>query len=627
MSNTSPSKRFYFDKFEDRRPEPPLPYSHTIEMLWQLCAAMACGFGCWYIIWRWTSSINTEALWYSIPLVVAETGAFIGLLLFIFNLWRTEDIPQQSPPKSKLDVVPKAQRTASSEFHKPIHKDRPLTVDIFITTFDEDPELVELSLIDAKNVRYPHDIRITIHLLDDGRRQTMADLAAKYDVNHITRDNNIGFKAGNLRNAMEHTYGDFIVILDADTRPFPTLLENTLGYFRDPDVAWVQTPQWFFDLPEGKSLPEKLGNRFGKVGKLFGQTSQKIFGEIQVGYDPLVNDPKLFFDIIQRRRNRANASFCCGAGSIHRREAVMQVALRNYANAVTTKTRSSIRKVLSLTKEHKIHPDMVSIVQSNSLEDIELTPYKFHVSEDMFTSLVLHSDKDRNWKSVLHPPVECKMLSPQDLLTWTIQRYKYAGGTLDIGMTDNPITKKGLSFSQRLMYLSTFWSYLGGIWNVIFLVAPIIYLFTAISPVTAYTLDFYKSIFPFLITMELAFMFGTWGIDGYQSKASYLSFFPLNLKAIWKVLRRKQIKFAVTPKVKQSGNFVSLVIPQILIIIFTTIGCIYATWQYLYVHNNDYQAGGILINFFWGLNNIIALSGIIRAATLKTDNDTDNNND
>ena len=82
----------------------------------------------------------------------------------------------------------------------------------------------------------------------------MEALAAELGVNYISRNNNIGFKAGNMRNAMEKTSGDFIVICDADTRIFPTFLVNNLGYFRDPKVAWVQTPQWFFDLPEGKNL-------------------------------------------------------------------------------------------------------------------------------------------------------------------------------------------------------------------------------------------------------------------------------------------------------------------------------------------------------------------------------------
>ena len=42
---------------------------------------------------------------------------------------------------------------------------------------------------------------------------------------------------------------------------------------------------------------------------------------LEIGEDPLVNDPRIFYDILLRRRNWANASFCCGAGSIHRREA------------------------------------------------------------------------------------------------------------------------------------------------------------------------------------------------------------------------------------------------------------------------------------------------------------------
>ncbi|MBM0271847.1 hypothetical protein JNS94_29555, partial [Klebsiella pneumoniae] len=38
---------------------------------------------------------------------------------------------------------------------------------------------------------------------------------------------------------------------------------------------------------------------------------------------------RLFYDVILRRRNWANAAFCCCAASVHRREAVMQAALRS----------------------------------------------------------------------------------------------------------------------------------------------------------------------------------------------------------------------------------------------------------------------------------------------------------
>ena len=213
----------------------------------------------------------------------------------------------------------------------------------------------------------------------------------------------------------------------------------------------------------------------------------------------------------------------------------------------------------------------------------------------------------------MHPVVESKMLSPQDLLTWTVQRFKYAGGSLDIMVNDNPLFRRGLSFSQRVMYGMTFFSYLAPIWNVIFLIAPIVYLTTGISPVAAYSTDFFLHLIPFLVLLELAMMVGTWGIAGYSSKASYLSFFPLGLRAIWTVAKGQKISFPVTPKVRQSGNFLRLVRPQIAIIIFTGFGALWALLA-LAIGGTDHSASGVIANILWGLNNCLAMSGIISAA-------------
>lgn len=111
---------------------------------------------------------------------------------------------------------------------------------------------------------YPGPLDYKVHVLDDGRRPEMKAVCDQEGANYISRQTNIGFKAGNLRNGLEQTDGDFLIICDADTRVFPTLLSHTLGYFRDPDVAWVQTPQWFFDLPEGKTSRAGLGEKQAK---------------------------------------------------------------------------------------------------------------------------------------------------------------------------------------------------------------------------------------------------------------------------------------------------------------------------------------------------------------------------
>jgi cellulose synthase (UDP-forming) len=86
-----------------------------------------------------------------------------------------------------------------------------------------------------------------------------------------------------LRHGLEQTHGDLIVICDAEARPCSGLLEETLGYFRDSDVAWVQTPQ------------------------------------------PAL-EPLEFDDVVHHRSSWCNGSFCCAAGSVHRREALQEAA-------------------------------------------------------------------------------------------------------------------------------------------------------------------------------------------------------------------------------------------------------------------------------------------------------------
>lgn len=603
---------FYFERFEDRKPEPPLPYSPWVEAIWQFLLVLALTLGGWYIAWRWTSSLNMDALWYAIPLVVAETGAYIGLVLFGFNLWKVRDYPVQAPPSDILQCV------GDEDGHLP----RPVKVDIFLATYSEEEELVRLSIQDAKKVTYPSTIELKIHVLDDGRREAMRKVAEEEGVGYISRTNNIGFKAGNLRNAMEQTDGDFLAICDADTRLFPSFLENTLGYFRDPQVAWVQTPQWFYDIPEGIPLPKAMSRWLGRFGHWLGRGVEWIIGPVRVGQDPFVNDPKMFYDIIMRRRNPYNASFCCGAGSIHRREAVMEAALKGWVEQVETESHRRADEFRKLTKEKSIDASAAKMLRQQAALEEEFTPYKFHVSEDIYTSIVLHSDIDRKWKSVLHPQVESKMLSPQDLLTWSIQRFKYAGGTLDITLHDNPVFRRGLSIPQRILYGATVWSYLGGIWNFLFLIAPLIYLYTAIAPVSAYSMDFYVHILPFLFISELAFMAAYWGLASYQAKANYISFFPINLRALWTVLRGEKIKFPVTPKDRQEGSFVGLVWPQLVIIILTIAGLIFAWVSYLFFYS-DHNLDALLVNTFWGINNVLALMGIVMAAFWKPEHVTE----
>ncbi len=80
----------------------------------------------------------------------------------------------------------------------------------------------------------------------------------------------------------------------ADHVAEPELLEKTLGYFDDPRVALVQTPQDFYNLG-----------------------SFEYFGPH--------NEQNVFYRILQPARNRWNAAFWCGTGGIVRLRALRQV--------------------------------------------------------------------------------------------------------------------------------------------------------------------------------------------------------------------------------------------------------------------------------------------------------------
>jgi cellulose synthase (UDP-forming) len=594
-----PASPWYFTPFEGRTPPEPVPFSARREFLYQVLAVMALVLGVWYLHWRWTASLNPDALWFSIPLVVAETLAFGGSVLFFLSIWRTRDTPTRPAPATVNDILA-----------EPLEEDRPLIVDVLFPTYNEEVELVRLSIRDAKRMRYPHPIDVRIHVLDDGKRPAMRQVAEEEGVSYHTRPSNVGYKAGNLRNALERTSGDLLVICDADTRPLPGLLEETLGYFRDPRVAWVQTPQWFFDVPEGTPLPEWLARKahLGAFGRLLGRAVERVAGPVQVGADPLGNDPTMFYDVILRRRNWCNASFCCGAGSIHRREAVLEAALKGWSRQVQDLVRPEAEKV----EDPVLRGELAAAMAGEAARHIEFTPYKFHVSEDIYTSIVLHADPERQWRSVFHPRVLTKMLSPQDLLAWSIQRFKYAGGTLDIFKNDNPLALPGLSPWQKLMYGTTIYSYLAPLWTVVFLLAPIVYLFTGATPVATYSSAFYAHLLPFLLANRLAYMVGTWGVRTWRGEQYYLSFFWMNLQALLDVLADKPIKFHVTPKTREARRFVGLVWPHLTLMGLMLVGLVYAGVRVFVLELGDPSA--YVANFFWTVNNLLALSPIVAAA-------------
>ncbi len=108
--------------------------------------------------------------------------------------------------------------------------------------------VVERLIRRVAQLDYPLD-RLEIQVLDDSTDESVevaANIIAELqktglDIQHIRREERVGFKAGALSYGMELAKGEFIAIFDADFLPEKDFLLKTLPYFHDKEIGLVQT--------------------------------------------------------------------------------------------------------------------------------------------------------------------------------------------------------------------------------------------------------------------------------------------------------------------------------------------------------------------------------------------------
>ncbi|MGR3491965.1 MAG: glycosyltransferase [Shimia sp.] len=566
-------KADYFRAFDGVYP-PQIPRLSERRMLaWQFLAALSFGLSLWYLHWRITSSLNLEALAFSIAVLAAEIVLWAGGLLFFFDIWRERDDIQLPPSRTRVEA------------HLPGGGN--ISVDIFITTYNEDEICVRTTVLDALRVRVPAAHIVQIWVLDDGDRPEMRAMAAQLGVGYLRRADNRGFKAGNLRNALLQTNGDFVVICDADTRLLPSFLENTLGYFRRQDVAWVQTPHWFYDVPPGKPWRTNLPG-------LLARPLEWVTGRSGPGADPFMISSAMFFDVIQRRRNRHGASFCCGAASVHRREPLFAEALKRSLATRVSRADGGLAAATFTPAE----------------------PFRFHVSEDLFTSMCLHSTG--RWRSVYHPQVEARMLSPWSIEAWAAQKLKYAGGTLDIFLRHSGLLGGSMPWPIKLHYLATFMSYSMAVVQLVLVAAPVITLFTGMAPVAAYSSDFFLHLVPVLLANEAALLAASKRADMHQGRIQQLAGLPLTLYALWQVLRGRKIGFAPTPKTPGRGADLRHVRVHLAVLTIMLGALVWAIVQHM-TGADGYSQTLLVVNGVWLIWNAWPFWKAISAALWRPD--------
>lgn len=225
---------------------------------------------CW-LYWRWNYTLNPEAMWFSLLLVSAETWGLVISAMFLFNAWR---IPRRA--------------------HRPAPPGK--TVDVYITAYDEPLEVLRRTAVGARAIRYPH----RTYVLDDGKRDEVKALAEELGIGYIRRVGSANAKAGNLNFAISVTRGEFILQLDTDHVPLPNIVDQLLGYFDDETVAFVQSPQDFYNT-----------DSFTHV--------------VNYNAKSLWEENRIFYSLIQPGKDYWNGSFFCGSCGMLRRSAIESV--------------------------------------------------------------------------------------------------------------------------------------------------------------------------------------------------------------------------------------------------------------------------------------------------------------
>lgn len=232
-----------------------------------------------YLTWRVAFTMTGADLWLAIPLWLLEVHAALGLGLYVFSLW-------------DVDSTPPARVVERTD----------LRIAVLIPTYNEDRDVVLPTIASAVALEPAHETWV----LDDGNRPWLHDLAAELGARYLARTEHSHAKAGNINNALEYVDADVVGVLDADHVPTPDFLTHTLGYFDDPRMAVVQTPQDFYNADSFENGPNR---------SWFWPRRRNL----------AYNEQRLFYRAIQPGKNRWGAAFWCGTSALVRVAALKEV--------------------------------------------------------------------------------------------------------------------------------------------------------------------------------------------------------------------------------------------------------------------------------------------------------------
>jgi len=284
-------------------------------------------------VWLWRSGLHaalTDA--YILLLVGMAFGSIIMQLFLLMN------------------VLTVSRACLAARDPIPVEPDTRMRV-AFLTTIvpDKEPvEMAERTLRAAKAIVY--DGKLDLWLLDEGNSDRVKDMCKRLGVRHFSRKGrgHLEFDTGTFASKTKHGNhnrwlwehaGDYDVVMfvDTDHVPLPIMAERLLGYFRDPNVAFVVAPQFY-------------GNQESRITR-WAESAQY-----------------LFHSVIQRAGNRRRCPMLVGTNVAVRTSAIR----KGYVDSITEDMATSL--IIHTTKNPETGmawrsvytPDLVAVGEGPS---------------------------------------------------------------------------------------------------------------------------------------------------------------------------------------------------------------------------------------------------------------------
>lgn len=281
------------------------------------------------------------------------------------------------------------------------------------------------------------------------------------------------------------------------------------------------------------------------------------------------NEGELFYGLVQDGNDLWNAAFFCGSCAVMRRTALMEIG----GIAVETLT------------------------------------------EDAHTALKMNR---AGYNTAYLAIPQAAGLATENLARHIRQRVRWARGMAQIFRVDNPLKGRGLRLGQRLCYLNAMLHFFYGLPRLIFLTAPLTYLFFGAHIFQASALMITAYVLPHVLHASLTnsriqgrFRHSFWN-EVYETVLAWYILGPVLLALV----NPKLGGFNVTDK----GGIITadhfdwkLARPYILLLLLNVAGLGFGIWQL--IHGDPNAVTTILINMAWTLYNVIISSAAMAVAS------------